>query len=108
MGREAIERNLRCEVIVDKFPGGAGAVLPHIGTAGYAQDFGKSPENPYAPFQSEMEWRIATWAKLRGPSSTACSELLNIPNLKESLGLSFKNSRELNRIIDNDLPNTRP
>jgi hypothetical protein len=35
-------------------------------------------ENPWAPFQSRMDWDIAKWAKNRGPSSTAFSELLQI------------------------------
>jgi hypothetical protein len=28
-----------------------------------------------------MEWDIARWAKLRGPSSTAFTELMNIPGV---------------------------
>jgi hypothetical protein len=32
----------------------------------------------YAPFASELEWEFARWAKLRGPSSTAVTELLGI------------------------------
>jgi hypothetical protein len=35
-------------------------------------------ENPYAPFASQMDWEVAQWAKLRGPSSTAFSDLLSI------------------------------
>jgi hypothetical protein len=35
-------------------------------------------ENPYAPFTSQMDWEVAQWAKLRGPSSTAFSDLLSI------------------------------
>lgn len=34
--------------------------------------------NPYAPFQSKLEWEVARWAKLRGPSSTAFTELMAI------------------------------
>jgi hypothetical protein len=30
------------------------------------------------PFISKMDWEIARWAKLRGPGSTAFSELLSI------------------------------
>jgi hypothetical protein len=33
---------------------------------------------PWAPFISKMDWEIARWAKLRGPGSTAFSELLSI------------------------------
>ncbi|KAG1884424.1 hypothetical protein F4604DRAFT_1878757 [Suillus subluteus] len=61
-------------------------------------------ENPYAPFHSQMDWEIARWAKLRGPSSTAFSDLLSIDGVSERLCLSYKNARELNRIIDTQLP----
>ncbi|KAG2131135.1 hypothetical protein BD769DRAFT_1355430 [Suillus cothurnatus] len=61
-------------------------------------------ENPYSPFSSRMDWEIAQWAKLRGPSSTAFSDLLSIRGVSERLDLSYKNSRELNVIIDKQLP----
>ena len=32
----------------------------------------------WAPFLMRMDWEVARWAKLRGPSSTALSELLGI------------------------------
>jgi hypothetical protein len=37
-------------------------------------------ENPslYSPFSSKLEWEIAHWAKIRGPSSTAFNELMEI------------------------------
>jgi hypothetical protein len=35
-------------------------------------------DNTYAPFCSKMDWEIAWWAKIHGPSSTAVSELLAI------------------------------
>jgi hypothetical protein len=34
--------------------------------------------SPYSPFSSKLEWEIAQWAKMRGPSSTAFNELLEI------------------------------
>ncbi|KAM6489937.1 hypothetical protein JOM56_014516 [Amanita muscaria] len=37
-----------------------------------------SQTNPYAPFTSQLEWEMAMWAKLRGPSSTAFTELMAI------------------------------
>jgi hypothetical protein len=39
----------------------------------------------YAPFSSKMEWEIAKWAKERGPSSTAFSDLMSIEGV--SIGL---------------------
>jgi hypothetical protein len=34
--------------------------------------------NLWAPFSSEIDWKVAKWAKLRGAGSTAFSELLAI------------------------------
>lgn len=35
-------------------------------------------ENVWAPFKSKLDWDLARWAKMRGPGSTALSELLAI------------------------------
>ncbi|KAG2153819.1 hypothetical protein DEU56DRAFT_725961 [Suillus clintonianus] len=60
--------------------------------------------NVYAPFTSQMDWDIAKWAKLHGTGSTAFTDLLAIDGLSDRLGLSYQNSKELNKIIDKDLP----
>ncbi|KAG1836595.1 hypothetical protein C8R48DRAFT_623187 [Suillus tomentosus] len=70
----------------------------------HAQLNGLSADNIYAPFASKLDWEMARWANLRGSSSTAFSELVSIEGLSEKIGLSFKNTRELNKIIDNELP----
>ncbi|KAJ3786888.1 hypothetical protein GGU10DRAFT_374527 [Lentinula aff. detonsa] len=67
----------------------------------------KAGLNAWAPFGSKIEWEIARWAKLRGPSSTAFTELLAIDGVCEKLGLSYRNANQLNAIIDT-LPNIRP
>jgi hypothetical protein len=38
----------------------------------------------WAPFQSQLDWDVARWVKLRGGSSTAVSELLAIPGVRAS------------------------
>lgn len=38
----------------------------------------------WAPFQSELEWEIARWAKLRGLTSTAVNDLLSIDGVCHS------------------------
>ncbi|KAH7920917.1 hypothetical protein BV22DRAFT_1107450 [Leucogyrophana mollusca] len=65
-------------------------------------------DNTWAPFTSRIDYELARWAKLRGPGSTAFSDLLAIEGLYEALGLSYKNSQELNRIIDEKIPSQRP
>ncbi|KAJ7845718.1 hypothetical protein B0H14DRAFT_2357953, partial [Mycena olivaceomarginata] len=62
----------------------------------------------WAPFKSRIDWAVARWAKLRGSTSTAFSDLLAIEGLPEALGLSYRTSLELNQIIDNSLPRPRP
>ena len=42
---------------------------------------GNQPANIYAPFNSQTDWEFAKWAKLRGPTSTAVTDLLNIPGV---------------------------
>ena len=37
--------------------------------------------SPWAPFQSQLEWDVAHWAKLHGGTSTAVSKLLAIPGV---------------------------
>lgn len=45
--------------------------------------------NIYAPFGSRMEWEIARWAKLSGPSATAFSELIKIDGVRSFLPTSL-------------------
>ncbi|KAN0136583.1 hypothetical protein V8E53_005630 [Lactarius tabidus] len=44
------------------------------------------PENIWYPFCSQHDWDFARWAKNRGPSSTAVTELLAIEGVVENLG----------------------
>ncbi|KAJ7750295.1 hypothetical protein B0H16DRAFT_1663370 [Mycena metata] len=85
--------------------GDAGAPLRR-GEPGYESYKAKlgDPDNVWAPFTSKLEWELAQWAKLRGPGSTAFTDLLKIGGITERLGLSYKNSRELNNIIDSKIP----
>ncbi|THG93027.1 hypothetical protein EW026_g8086 [Hermanssonia centrifuga] len=94
-------------------PGAAIALPDGTAASGYGlyeaklHDVDDDPGKEYAPFASRLDWEVARWAKLRGPGSTALSDLLSIDGVHKKLGLSYKNSRELNRIIDG-LPVQRP
>ncbi|KAF7972500.1 hypothetical protein HWV62_17870 [Athelia sp. TMB] len=94
---------------VTKFGGLAGTPLLGWarGTLMYNKYQHETGNALWGAFQSRIDWEFARWAKLRGPSSTAVSDLLNIDGLHEKLGLSYKNSRELNQMIDRELP-SRP
>ncbi|KAF7369562.1 hypothetical protein MVEN_00286300 [Mycena venus] len=74
----------------------------------YSEFIPDSDMNSWAPFTSQIDWEVAKWAKLRGSTSTAFTDLLSIEGVPEALGLSYKNSREFNQIIDNQLPQGRP
>ncbi|KAI0823223.1 hypothetical protein BC628DRAFT_1325565 [Trametes gibbosa] len=112
----AIHDQLRAEPAnVTHFGGQAGApvtlpssVPPKWGYHTYTTSVEGSIDNPYAPFRSEVDWKIAQWAKMRSPTSNVFSELLQIKGLVETLGLSYKNSNELNTIIDEQLPHQQP
>ncbi|KAF8263176.1 hypothetical protein EI94DRAFT_1878699 [Lactarius quietus] len=54
----------------------------------------------WAPFWSQCDWEFAHWAKMCGPTSTAVTELLAMPEVINKLGLSYSTSSELNKIID--------
>ena len=75
----------------------------------------------WSPFTSECDWLLACWAKTRGPTSSAVTELLAIPEvwslpfpffhftnwrckIVDKLGLSYHTTQELNSIIDTKLP----
>ncbi|KAN0140650.1 hypothetical protein V8E53_001477 [Lactarius tabidus] len=102
------EGPLTNEPFVVKFPGMAGSYTIN-GNADTGIDTDQDQASPdgtnncFAPFSSQREWEIAWWAKLRGPSSTAFSELMNIKGVTNALGLPFKDTRELNGIIDKSL-----
>ncbi|PPQ77052.1 hypothetical protein CVT24_009600 [Panaeolus cyanescens] len=63
-----------------------------------------SEDKRWAPFTSKTDWDVAYWAKRRGPGSTAFTDLLALEGVQEKLGLSYRTSDELNKIIDQKLP----
>ncbi|KAH9005590.1 hypothetical protein EDB86DRAFT_3061765 [Lactarius hatsudake] len=87
--------NLLPELIVDHFPYGSAGV-PALGTS------------IWAPFRSQCDWELAHWAKMRGPTSSAVAALLAVPQLVDRLELSYRNPRELDAIVDQELPGRPP
>ena len=81
---DTMDNSTASAVDVEQFPFGMpGAPIP-----GRAQDPSEYESqamlmgSPWAPFQSQLEWEVARWAKLRGGTSTAVSELLAIPGVR--------------------------
>ncbi|KAH9167503.1 hypothetical protein EDB89DRAFT_1910010 [Lactarius sanguifluus] len=78
------ERHLRVRPHVVSYPDNAGQpVCPVSEKAAltdqerYLNSLGDQM-NPYAPFKSRMDWEIALWAKMRGSSSSAFTDLMGI------------------------------
>lgn len=124
-GQPPIETRESGVVVVDRFPFGLPGVPIAVGPCESATVNTSSPLGPedsiWAPFRSERDWEIAHWAKTRGPTSSALTDLLAIPEVcarriytsyganllikvVERLGISYRTARELNSIIDNELP----
>lgn len=71
-------------VVVKQFPHGRpGAPVTSIpqGSSIYESTQDRLGELLWVPFHSECDWEIVHWAKMRGPTSTATTELLAIPGV---------------------------
>ena len=106
--------------VIDQFPFGClGMPMPNKskGLSMYETWCATSKDTPWTPFCSELDWNVAQWVKMCGPSSTAATELLAIPGVcvshrlytmcliqvwkvVDALGLSFHTVKELNDKID--------
>ena len=65
----------------------AGAIVEHAQSSDQTYSAADNT-NIWAPFTSKIDWEIAKWAKLRGASSTAFSDLLAIEGVH--LFITFK------------------
>ncbi|KAG2032746.1 hypothetical protein BDR03DRAFT_985446 [Suillus americanus] len=108
--RHEAEAPLQHQPHVVKFPlQSAGAMLPS-----------PSRQNSYHHYHQQLNSSEDSdeRAKTRGPGSTSFSDLLEIEGIRhthhwhikvcDKLGLSYKNSCELNKIIDMNIPARRP
>lgn len=90
--RTEAERRLRVRPHVVKYPNHAGQPVRPISEKPalndqerYLNSLGASlgdHTNSYAPFKSRMDWEIAQWAKMRGPSSSAFTDLMGIDGVR--------------------------
>ena len=81
--------------IVDRFPHGqpgAPVLAPVTGTPQSATVYESTQdilgESVWAPFDSQCDWELAYWAKMRGPTSSAVTDLLAIPGVS-SISMCF-------------------
>jgi hypothetical protein len=85
-------------VIVEHFPfGEPGAPVPGRaqGPTAFDSQQARFTDSPWAPFRSQLDWDIARWAKLRGPTSTALSELLAVQGVCASSSFSAASLTQL-------------
>ena len=71
-------------VVTDPFPSAsAGAPIDGMsrGSTIYESQQGADGDSIWYPFQSQCDWLLARWAKMRGPTSSAVTELLAIPEV---------------------------
>lgn len=80
-GREAITRSLRQKVYIERYPDEKAGAPAGNAPAAVDNLLGQRLTSPYLPFASEMDWKVARWAKLRGQGSTAMTEMLSIPGV---------------------------
>ena len=71
-------------IFIDHFPHGhPGASLSGAQVSAFESIQNALGDSIWAPFQSQCDWEVARWAKMRGPTSTALTELLAIPGVRE-------------------------
>jgi hypothetical protein len=75
--------------VVHFLHGSAGAPVPgaHQGQSLYDASQEALGSSPWAPFRSQCDWEIAHWAKMCGPTSSALTDFLAIPEVRVPLVL---------------------
>ncbi|KAI1784380.1 hypothetical protein LXA43DRAFT_976721 [Ganoderma leucocontextum] len=112
--RQRAQEHLHLKMFTMRFPGQyAGASQHQRESMDYevykhSADADSDGNNLYHPWKSRLDWELGKWAKMCSPGSTAVTELLGIEELVELLGLSFKNTHELDAIVNKELTSGRP
>ena len=77
------------QVVVERFPyGNPGAPIDGMqGSTIYESSQEAFGGSVWAPFQSQCDWDVAHWAKMKGPSSKAVTDLLAIPDVRPAFFL---------------------
>ena len=79
----------RPRLVVEHFPHGKpGAPINGMqGSSIYESSLDALGGAVWSPFQSQCDWDVAYWAKMSGPSCSALTNLLSIPNVRHSFVL---------------------
>lgn len=79
-------------VVIDHFLlGSAGAPIPGIpqGPLAHGSNQAADAESLWAPFNSECDWKFACWAKTRGPTSSAVTDLLAVEEVRHAYQVDY-------------------
>ena len=71
-------------VVIDHFPSASAGALIHgmpCRNPSYESQRGADGDSTWSPFTSQCDWLFVRWAKMRGPTSLAVTELLAIPEV---------------------------
>ena len=77
-GRQAQSATIPASYYVQEFGGSAGKPLNAPNNVVNGNQHG----HDLGPFSSKLEWDIARWAKLDGPTETSLSKLLAMPGVR--------------------------
>jgi hypothetical protein len=96
--RREAELDLEKHQFVTTYPGGMAGAIHSKANLGenqkYERQMGEeSQENLYAPFTSQLDWEVAKWAKMRGPSSTSFTELMALDGVSRLSGTGMGRQR---------------
>jgi len=75
-------------VVIDCFPSGnPGTPIPGLpqGPSAYESYQATASDSIWAPFRSQCDWKFVHWAKTCGPTSSAVTELLAMPEVHRDL-----------------------
>ena len=78
---EALAEPTSNKTVIDTFPEAGRVHGVDQGLYTLWAEESTNASNPYHPFSSETDWRIARWAKKMGPGDRALSQLLAIPKV---------------------------
>jgi hypothetical protein len=80
---ELVNPESQPSLIIERFPfGNPGIPIDGHGDSSMGEPSQADPHGArWAPFRSELDWRFAQWAKAQGPSSSALTDLLRLPEV---------------------------
>jgi hypothetical protein len=90
---DTVDQETASGLIIDPFPfGSPGAPIPEKfrGSSAYEVLREMHTDNPWAPFSSQLDWKVARWAKkMHNLTAAAVTQLLAIPGVRVCYSLNI-------------------